>query len=85
MNTNYARIHNVRQKCIIYAKQNTTYTKTKYANQNTKYAKQNTKYAKQNSKYTKCEFAFQNTDYVVLSREIFGANLRTFLAYLLQA
>ena len=61
---------------MMYAKQNTTYTKhqvhqtkTKYANQNTKYAKQNTKYAKQNTKYW----------FTLFCREIiFVANLRTF-------
>ena len=45
---------------------------TKYDNQNTKYANQNTKYA--NQKFTLfCREAF------------FVANLRTFLAYFLQA
>ena len=79
-----------------YAKQN-----TKYANQNTKYAKQNTKYAKQNTKYAisikrvcKKNKKWYNLQYVNLyfkiliyakSEAIFVANLRTFLAYLLQA
>ena len=50
-----------------------------YDNQNTKYANQNTKYANQNTKYA-------NQKITLFCREaIFVANLRTFLAYFLQA
>ena len=78
-------------KDINYANQ-----KTKYANQNTMYAKQNTMYANQNTKYakqnTKCAISIkrvrQKNKYwftQVCCDAIFVANLRTFLAYLLQA
>ena len=52
---------------------------TKQANQNSKYANQNSKYAKQNSKYAQYQFTLFYRD------AIFVANLRTFLAYNLQA
>ena len=52
---------------------------TKYAKQNSMYANQNSKYANQNNKYARYWFT-------LFCREaIFVANLRTFLAYNLQA
>ena len=52
---------------------------TKYANQNSKYANQNRKYTNQNSKYAQYWFT------LFCRNEICVTNLRTFLAYNLQA
>ena len=86
--------------CFYSENKNTENTKQnkKYANQNTKYAKQNTKYAIsiKRVRQKKNEYAknWYNLQYVNLyskiliyaaSKAFFVANLRTFLAYLLQA
>ena len=79
-----------------YAKQNTKYAKwnIKYAKRITKHAKQNTKYANQNTKYAKHQVRNFNQKGTPKNKHwfklfchdaIFVANLRTFLAYLLQA
>ena len=77
-------MYSVRQKNTKYAKQN-----TKYAKQNTKYANQNAKYAKQNTKCANSIKRVRQTNkywFTLFCRDaIFVANLRTFLAYLLQA
>ena len=91
--TNYAKEYeyNVRQKYIVYAKQNHQIRQTKHQvrQKNTKYANQNTKYTKQN---TKCAISIKWVGkknkywFALFFRDaIFVANLRTFLAYLLQA
>ena len=76
---------------IMHAKKNTKYAQqsTKYAKQNTKYANQNAKYAKQNTKCANSIKRVRQTNkywFTLFCRDaIFVANLRTFLAYLLQA
>ena len=75
---------------IMHAKKNTKYAQqsTKYAKQNTKYANQNAKYAKQNTKCANSIKRVRQTNkywFTLFCRDaIFVANLRTFLAYLLQ-
>ena len=64
---------------ILMSKTSITPTKNQVRQQIIKYENQNTKYANQNTKYA-------NQKFTLFCREaIFVANLRTFLAYFLQA